>query len=41
VRAYRTDLLERNEEELAVADGRIELHFGPFEITTVRWIREA
>jgi alpha-mannosidase len=40
VRAYRTDLLERNEEELAVVNGTLDLTFGPFEILTVRWVRE-
>jgi len=35
-RAFVTDLLERDTAELPVSDGRIQLAFRPFEITTIR-----
>jgi alpha-mannosidase len=35
-KAYQTDLLERNQSELSVNNGKIELDFRPFEIKTLR-----
>jgi alpha-mannosidase len=35
-RAWRCDLLERNEHELAVRDGSLSLELGPFEIASLR-----
>jgi alpha-mannosidase len=35
-RAWLTDLLERNQQELRVKDGEIELQFHSFEIKTIR-----
>lgn len=40
-RAYRTDMLENNSEELAVESGSIELCFKAFEVITVRIERDS
>ncbi|MBQ3705966.1 MAG: alpha-mannosidase [Clostridia bacterium] len=34
--AWVTDLMENRQEELAIADGALSLHFHPFEVRTVR-----
>jgi alpha-mannosidase len=39
-KAMQTDMLERNQSELPVSKGKIELDFRPFEIKTIRLSKE-
>ena len=37
--AWATDMLENRQQELSIEDGKIALHFKPFEVKTVRLAR--
>jgi alpha-mannosidase len=39
-KAMQTDMLERNQSEMQVSEGKIELDFRPFEIKTIRLSKE-
>ena len=40
IRAWRVNLLEEEQEELAVTDGTVELALHPFEVTSLRVLRQ-